>query len=266
MEKRNTLLLTVIAIATLLVAVVGATFAYFATTQNIDANVAVNVQTATKAASFISSASGDLNITVEAHEMQEGDADNEHQSTNTTLAAGLTDTETLTVKLSAAAEDAESKCTYDIIYTWSSPTYTIKTPNPAYVSEEETPTINPEVDSEPRHYFRTSGVDREFTIAGTAEGKVGTEEASADNTTTEIEEINFDEPELKERTVTINGESKKVDYFVLVEGATIVSSSTTVPTEITWTFTAKFYNANKNQSALMEKNFAGKISVDNIKC
>lgn len=32
MEKKNTLLLTVIAIATLLVAVVGATFAYFATT------------------------------------------------------------------------------------------------------------------------------------------------------------------------------------------------------------------------------------------
>ena len=38
MEKRNTLLLTVIAVATLLVAVVGATFAYFASSQDDYAN------------------------------------------------------------------------------------------------------------------------------------------------------------------------------------------------------------------------------------
>jgi len=38
MEKKNTILLTVIAIATLLVAVVGATFAYFTATVNVDEN------------------------------------------------------------------------------------------------------------------------------------------------------------------------------------------------------------------------------------
>ena len=53
MEKKNTLLLTVIAVATLLVAVVGATFAYFGSftaTVNDKANVSVttgNVQAST---------------------------------------------------------------------------------------------------------------------------------------------------------------------------------------------------------------------------
>jgi hypothetical protein len=45
MDKKNTMLLTVIAVATLLVAVVGATFAYFsvaATGQNTATNVAVH--------------------------------------------------------------------------------------------------------------------------------------------------------------------------------------------------------------------------------
>lgn len=48
MEKKNTILLTVIAIATLLVAVVGATFAYFTATVNTtnDANVTTEVKTA----------------------------------------------------------------------------------------------------------------------------------------------------------------------------------------------------------------------------
>lgn len=55
MEKRNTVLLTVIAIATLLVAVVGATFAYFSanvTVSNNDNN-GVNVKTATLAGATI---------------------------------------------------------------------------------------------------------------------------------------------------------------------------------------------------------------------
>lgn len=48
MEKKNTILLTVIAIATLLVAVVGATFAYFTatvTTDKADGNNTTNVKT-----------------------------------------------------------------------------------------------------------------------------------------------------------------------------------------------------------------------------
>lgn len=49
MEKKNTILLTVIAVATLLVAVVGATFAYFTATSNVtgDAHSTGEINTAT---------------------------------------------------------------------------------------------------------------------------------------------------------------------------------------------------------------------------
>ena len=55
MEKKNTVLLTVIAVATLLVAVVGATFAYFTASNSSTGNAAgnVNVNTATESADLV---------------------------------------------------------------------------------------------------------------------------------------------------------------------------------------------------------------------
>ena len=47
MEKKNTVLLTVIAVATLLVAVVGATFAYFTATANTNGDASGNTNTST---------------------------------------------------------------------------------------------------------------------------------------------------------------------------------------------------------------------------
>ena len=47
MEKKNTILLTVIAIATLLVAMVGATFAYFTAQRGEGAQAEINVKTST---------------------------------------------------------------------------------------------------------------------------------------------------------------------------------------------------------------------------
>ena len=55
MEKKNTVLLTVIAVATLLVAVVGATFAYFTASNSYTGDAAgnVNVNTATESADLV---------------------------------------------------------------------------------------------------------------------------------------------------------------------------------------------------------------------
>lgn len=67
MEKKNTVLLTVIAVATLLVAVVGATFAYFTAANSTTGDAAgnVNVNTATEGAELvlnISKVTGSNNI------------------------------------------------------------------------------------------------------------------------------------------------------------------------------------------------------------
>ena len=53
MEKKNTILLTVIAVATLLVAVVGATFAYFTATSSTDGNGASTVTLKTETVSTV---------------------------------------------------------------------------------------------------------------------------------------------------------------------------------------------------------------------
>lgn len=65
MEKKNTILLTVIAIATLLVAVVGATFAYFTATVTTDKDEAGN-NTATVTTQALASAVMEMGSKVEA--------------------------------------------------------------------------------------------------------------------------------------------------------------------------------------------------------
>ena len=60
MERRNTLLLTIIAIATLMVAITGAAFAFFAAQVNTDNKVGVNVNTSGTQAIFTATSSGDI--------------------------------------------------------------------------------------------------------------------------------------------------------------------------------------------------------------
>lgn len=232
MEKRNTMLLTVIAVATLLVAVIGATFAYFATTTNISANVPVNIETPANAASFTAIASKDIDITVDANEMQQANASEE---TENNTSAGLTDTAALNVVLKAAAANQASTCTYDIIWTWTSDKYTL------------------EGGTDAKHYHKTADVVKEFTI----EGKATTTNTQTGTTLTALTESNFDTFTEQQKTV----ESNTVDYIVLVDNAKIIVSDI-AGGNVNWDFTVRFYNSRKDQSALMSKNFSGTISVD----
>lgn len=110
-RKNNTALLTVIAIATLLVAVVGATFAYFSASTDNDANVNVTATTAA-ADAFTATSSDDITLNVTADNMQQADGKNDY-----TVVAD-DDTATVTVTLTAGSGNAT--CTYDLVYTPSS--------------------------------------------------------------------------------------------------------------------------------------------------
>ncbi len=257
MEKRNTILLSIIAIATLLVAVVGATFAYFASNINTNSNVGVNVNTSKSTAAFVATAGKGINITVDSVEMQQNDAgDGSQQTANGTYDSGLTDNSTLNVTLLASENDKETTCTYDVIFTWDDKSKT----NFAEEAEnaEATGSEHPS-----EYYIRTEGGVstgfKELTIEGDISAGVG--ESSGDRTGTyeEITETNIDEFKLK------NGDSDK-KVLVLKEGQQITSVSTSNPTYHNYTFTVKFYNLNKDQTKLMGKTFAGTISVDNVHC
>lgn len=111
MEKKNTLLLTVIAVATLLVAVVGATFAYFGSfTTTVNNQAGVNVTTeAAKSSTFLTEAA-QLKLNVAGAEMLKGDGPASSVGTYEGNKA------TLTVKLNATDPATKTTCAYDIYY------------------------------------------------------------------------------------------------------------------------------------------------------
>lgn len=111
MEKKNTLLLTVIAVATLLVAVVGATFAYFGSFEPTITNTTdVNVTTGkSKTSTFVSSPAL-ISLTVNSADMVKG-ASNESVPV-------ATDTKNVSATLTTAADDTLfTICSFDVTYT-----------------------------------------------------------------------------------------------------------------------------------------------------
>lgn len=105
MEKKNTVLLTVIAIATLLVAVVGATFAYFSVNMtNNNADVTVKATTAKASDVFTSTGDGTLSLDITNAVMQEADAGDDVLADS--------DSGELTVSLNAGSGNAS--CDYEL--------------------------------------------------------------------------------------------------------------------------------------------------------
>ena len=111
-KKSNTAMLTVIAIATLLVAVVGATFAYFSASTTNTGDVTVTAET--KAADiFSATGNGTIGLTVNASDMQFA---NKSDSYN----AKVTGTNATALVVSLEAGSGSATCEYDLTYTPSS--------------------------------------------------------------------------------------------------------------------------------------------------
>ena len=109
MEKKNTLLLTVIAVATLLVAVVGATFAYFGSFDTNITNAAnINVTTETGNGSEFVTTKQDADITVKAENMLYNTTG---EKTSVATGDGW-----LQVDLSTHSAEYTTTCKYDVEY------------------------------------------------------------------------------------------------------------------------------------------------------
>lgn len=106
MEKRNSLLLTIIAIATLIVAVIGATFAYYASTVNNQSGINTDVKMPSANGMFTTQG-GEVAINTITTQMM---SENEIGS-NATASSPL--------KISyLSGSTNENKCTYNIYYMW----------------------------------------------------------------------------------------------------------------------------------------------------
>lgn len=133
MEKKNTVLLTVIAIATLLVAVVGATFAYFASNSSNDASATITTNTAKAMDLFKATGTVELALDVNNAEMAEA------------LKGNNTITDSKDIEVSLVAGSGTATCTYDLIWT------------PATGEGYDT-------------YAKTEGATKEYTLAITNAG------------------------------------------------------------------------------------------------
>lgn len=247
MEKRNTLLLTVIAVATLLVAVVGATFAYFAS-GNVDAegsNIGVGAEVSGSQATF-TAAGNTITMVVGPQQMTQAAGKND----GTVLAANKTENVVLT--LNSGAENVTATCTYDLVWTWDvneegQSTYSTYVPTTTLYGTVEVPGV-------------VNG-GKEFTLeltAPTGDGVTAGESAKFKN---------FDADTEKEIVGSEINVDKLGSTVTLVEGASITAGNSNVTA--TWTVDAKIYNLGIDQSNLAgnpAKLYSGKISVANVVC
>ncbi len=109
MDKKNTLLLTVIAVATLLVAVVGATFAYFTASSGTNEASEVNVQT--RSVDVTSTTATDVTMVVQLSDMVQGNGANDHSVYKNNTDA------TIQLENSVGAAGGTRTCSYNIVYT-----------------------------------------------------------------------------------------------------------------------------------------------------
>ena len=176
MEKKNTLLLTVIAVATLLVAVVGATFAYFGSFEPTTTNTTnVNVETgAAKASTFVSN-SATIELTVDSADMVKGtDADS-------VLVANKT--ANISATLTTADESLYTICSFDVTYT----------------SDPESGNV--------KKYVPTTGITgNEFTyMIGNAEAAAGAKGSVKSGTITGTAETGYEKIATGEAVTVITG-------------------------------------------------------------
>lgn len=133
-----------------------------------------------------------------------------------------------------------AKCTYDIIFVWQS-------------SPQKDFSVT-STNVQDKYYIRTSTVNNELTLSGFAT----LEDEQGASTIARIKETGFDKYPL----FTKEYKGKNIDYFIIVDDATIESASLKNPTKVKWHFDVKFYKINTDQNHLNNKTYKGQIIVD----
>lgn len=255
MEKRNTLILTIIAIIALLTSVIGATFAFFmAEINTAKGNVNLTLNSSSNKAVFTASSTGDVNINVDAYMMQVHDATNgDITSNNAEIANDLVSSASINVSLISSEDNQETKCTYDLVFVWdkeSGSNFTDK----GSVQEKS---VNGSKYYESKYYVRSNNT----TIEGFKEFTIEIDEtsglASDDRLTSSesLREVNMD-------TFNIDTDGK----MILLKTQVISSRSRTTSTVANYNITFRFYNLKTDQSSLKGKKFKGMVVIENVIC
>ncbi len=223
-KKGNTAMLTVIAIATLLVAVVGATFAYFsASTGNTSGAVTVEATTANAGDVFTAIGEATLSLSITADKMQQQNPGSDLVAVQDQVPDATSNPARGSITVSLTAGSGNARCEYDLYYY---PT-TAFTPTPAAVTANKA----------------------EYTIDGTG----------GSNTFTGIDVSGAG-----------TGNPAKIllkEDAVITDAYTAAEGTNQSATQQQWTFTAKFYNLDLDQTEnVVGQSFGGQIKVEGVEC
>ncbi len=267
MEKRNTILLTIIAMATLMVSIVGAAFAYFASTINNKANVGVNVNTSGEASTFTSTSTGNININVTSALMQQSNAgDGTNQTLNGEGDASLTSNATINVALNSPNEGENVSCSYDLVFKWDDSSQSNYTSGEGNYTSLGTDSTNGVGSSTSKYYPSTSYVRTGYNKNGS-----GNDYSELKELTVEVSSMTYTGDDDGAGVSGQDVQEKNIDEFKPNNGKiTLLSHKITTEkasgAHIDYTIEFKFYNLDKDQSHLMNKNFNGKVTVENVEC
>ena len=260
-NRKNTILLTVIAVATLLVAVVGATFAYFTAQGGTSVNAAVEVQT-------YKTSTGSFNLDGAALTI------NETQQNFVENGKSLTDVGTATAMFTGATGTGESEgnVAQDFCYTVG-----LEVQNNGFITNyTDAPTnsvtvaaANPGV-----LLFNASvndgATDHELDNSGSMDGATWTAATSGYSTTTAGTTTSFsgyDIIALSQATypIVINGASETAGTVSIYK---LTSDGTATDTH-TWDFDLTLVNTESNQNSLTGANgieFKARIVFSQVSC
>jgi len=161
MDKKSTVLLTVIAVATLLVAVVGSTFAFFAIQETNTGKVDVTTTTAKGSDIFKATGSGTLSLNITNEKMLESVTKPDVEGGEGKVVLADQDTDS-SLNVSLEAGSGKASCEYDLVWTESTAE--------GYIKYAKTTAA-------------AAGVN-EFTISGSSTGLAPIEEINVDKAST----------------------------------------------------------------------------------
>ena len=247
-NRKNTILLTVIAVATLLVAVVGATFAYFTAQGGRTATTNVNVKTSTSSSSSF-----------QLGESLKIDANQDNFDTEEALHQTATQTGTVTWTPSNAAEDDDLNFCYSVNLNVDTNTFEYIDEEVRNEAQTAGTTIDASWDNTPELVFTISKNSTEIktgitglTYANVDASKTGTRPAVNGWDITEWGTTGA-------TSVVIPGNSTNQQYHQ------ITSTAGTAKTD-NWSITATLINLDVDQQHNTDKSFTGTLVFAQVDC
>lgn len=249
MDKKNTLVLTVIAVATLLVAMVGATFAYFTAQQAGDQNTQINVTTETTNNSEFD-ADKTLTITADMSNFAEGDVGESREE-------GTYDEASPTVKLTSGSNSGGAEICYNVSLIVDD------AGEKKFGYSEANSSKNPEL---VLYIHKTPGSDADNEgTAGEITTITGlTHKTDIGETTDTQKEVGFDVTEANGQTYkipTLSSQASEQDY---VHHLKATGNNETVTD--TWKLRIVMINYNFDQERNAGKTFTAKVQFHSVDC